>query len=276
MGNQKSEMPFLDHLEELRWRILKAAGALATGSVIGYLLVRYFNVMEMLVRPVRPYLAATSVPGLTGAQPEIAGKLLALSPATPFFLELKLAVLVGVVLSLPIIIYQVWAFLAPALEAHEKRVMVPSLYLGMMLFGAGVMLAYFVALPVSLRFFYSIQTDYIAYTLEASEYLGFVVRLLVGFGALFELPVVVMILTAVGLTTPAFLRSKRRHAAVVLAVVAAFLSPGDMVIVTALMVVPLMLLYELSIGLSALIVRNRGGSALGSLDPPEGSVEYAQ
>ena len=239
-------------------------------------MVRFFDVMELLVRPVRPYLATTLLPGLTGAQPEIAGKLLALSPATPFFLELKLAVLVGVVLSLPIIIYQVWAFLAPALEAHEKRVMVPSLYLGMMLFGGGVLLAYMVALPVSLRFFYSIQTDYIAYTLEASEYLGFVVRLLVGFGALFELPVVVAILTAVGLTTPAFLRSKRRHSAIVLAVLAAFLSPGDQFITTVLMLVPLMLLYELSIGLSVLIVRDKGGPAIGSMEPPEGSVEYAQ
>jgi sec-independent protein translocase protein TatC len=252
-----AEMPFLDHLEELRWRIIKSIGALGIGSALGFFLVHYFEVTELLVRPVRPYLATGALGDPQGIALGLEGKLLALNPATPFFLELKLALLTGLILSFPILVYQVWAFLSPALEQREKKVIVPSLYLGLVLFSAGVLLAYLLALPLTLRFLYGFQTDYVAFALEANEYLSFVVRLLLIFGIVFELPVVVIALSVFGLITPKFLRSKRRHAVVAITVLGSFLTPGDMVMVTLLMMVPFLFLFELSIVLSALIERRR-------------------
>ena len=257
---RRGEMPFLDHLEELRWRIFKAVAAIAVGTLVGFLLVQYFSVLELLIRPVRPFL------------PE--GRLAFFSPTTPFFLVLKLSLISGLILAFPLIVYQVWAFLSPALEDRERKVIVPSLYLGLVLFALGVAMAYFIALPVSLRFFFGLQTDFLVSVIGADEYLAFVVRLLLAFGLIFELPVVVMILTALGLATPAFLREKRRHAVVLITITASFLSPGDVIMLTVLMMVPLILLYEFSILLSAMVYgRRHENSIFDPAGPPEGAVE---
>ena len=258
-ANPRAEMPFLDHLEELRWRLFKAIGALAVASLVGFLLVHYLNVTDLLIRPIRPYM------------PD--GRLAFFSPVTPFFIVLKLSLLVGAILAFPVILYQVWAFLSPALEDRERKVIVPSLYLGLVLFAAGVALAYVVALPVSLEFLFGFQVENLVPTVGVDEYLSFVVRLLLAFGILFELPVVIMILTALGLVTPRFLRSKRRHAIVAITVTASFLSPGDVVMVTLLMMVPLILLYEFSILLSGLIHRRRENQILEPSGPADGAVE---
>lgn len=260
-GNQRGEMPFLDHLEELRWRIFKAVGALFLSTGIGFFLIYRFNVLEILISPVRSYL------------PE-GGRLNYLSPVTPFFFILKTSLLAGLILAFPIVLYQVWAFLAPALEKRERRVIVPSLYMGLVLFMAGVTMAYQVALPVSLRFLLGLQTEILQPMLTADEYLSFVVRLLMAFGIIFELPVVILILSVLGLVTPTFLRRKRRHAVVIITVVASFLSPGDVVMVTLLMMLPLVFLYEFSILLSALVYRKREEGRLeADEEPPEGAVQ---
>jgi sec-independent protein translocase protein TatC len=107
---------------------------------------------------------------------------------------------------------------------------------------------------------------------QAGPYLNFVTKLLLAFGILFELPVVIMILSALGLVTPKFLRSKRRHAIVIITVLASFLSPGDVVTVTVMMMVPLVILYEFSILLSVMIYRRRKAKEIGG-DPPEGTVK---
>ena len=120
--NPRGEMPFLDHLEELRWRILWALLTLILGSIISFALVYYFNVLELLVEPIRD---AYENPDL---------KLIFLSPADPFFVTLRLAIYGGIILSFPILVYQVWAFLSPALEREEKRAIVPAMYLGLLLF----------------------------------------------------------------------------------------------------------------------------------------------
>jgi len=136
-------------------------------------------------------------------------------------------------------------------------------------------LAYEIALPVSLRFLNGIQIDFLQASLTANDYLSFVTRLLVAFGLIFELPVVVLILSVLGLVTPRFLRSKRRHAIVIITVLASLLSPGDLIMVTVIMMVPLIFLYELSILLSALVYRKRAEER--ELEPsqeaPPGAVE---
>lgn len=241
--NPRAEMPFLDHLEELRWRIIWSAIAVAAGAIIGFVLVVRFDVLGLLVAPVRPYVEGAKLPYL--------------SPADPFWVTLQLALVIGIILAFPVVAYQFWAFFAPALEAHERRAIVPSLYLGLVLFVAGVAMAYFVALPVALRFFTSFQTRSLEPLIVIGPYLGFVTKLLIAFGVVFELPVVVLVLTTLGLVTPQFLASKRRHAVVAITILASAITPGDVITLTLLMMVPLMLLYELSIVLSRLAYRRR-------------------
>ena len=257
-------MPFLDHLEELRWRILWSILAVVIGTVIGFALVYYFEVLELLMRPIR---VAWSDPNL---------QLIYLSPADPFFVLLRLAIYSGVIMAFPILVYQVWAFLSPALEKREKRSVIPALYLGLLLFIAGVALAYFAALPVTLEFFQRFLTASLQGTLEINATLGFIVKLLLAFGVVFELPVVIMILSALGLVTPAFLRSKRRHAIVGITILASFITPGDAITLTIMMMLPLVLLYEFGIFLSVGIYRGkkqREQEYEASLEPPPGALE---
>lgn len=244
-GNPKAEMPFLDHLEELRWRILWAILAVVAGLAAGLVLVFRFDVMGILLQPGRKLFGDSWLP-------------LALSPVDNFFFPLKTALLIGLVLAFPILAYQTWAFLAPALEPREKRAIVPALYLGLVLFCAGVAMAYFALIPVSLRFLVGMGGSFLAQEWTANLYFGFIVQLTVAMGVVFELPVVVLVLSALGLVTPRFLRSKRRHAVVVGLIVASVISPGDLLLATALMTGSMMLLYEFGILLSAVVWRKRG------------------
>ena len=246
LARRRGEMPFLDHLEELRWRILWSLLSIVIGTVVGFLLIRYFDVLELLIKPIR-----AAIPD----NPDF--RLIYLSPADPFFITLKLSVVVGVILAFPIIVYQVWSFLAPALEDHEKRAIIPALYLGLMLFCAGVALAYFVALPVSIVFFQTFEGGLMEAQYEIGKTLALITKILLGFGIIFELPVVVMSLSALGLVTPEFLRSKRRHAIVIITVLASVLTPGDVITLTIMLMVPLFFLYEFSIYLSRLIWRRK-------------------
>ncbi len=243
--NPRAEMPFLEHLEELRWRILWALLAVFIGTAVGLVLVFRLPVLELLVAPIREVRQDPSL------------RLIYLSPADPFFVQLKLGIYIGLMLAFPIVAYHAWAFLSPALEKREKRAVIPALYLGLVLFVAGVALAYFIALPVTLAFFQTIQPVSLEGQLEINQTIGFVVKLLLAFGAVFELPVVIMALSVMGLVTPAFLRAKRKHAIVAITVLASFLTPGDIITLTIMMMVPLVLLYELGIILSVGIYRGK-------------------
>lgn len=241
VGNA-GEMPFLDHLEELRWRILWSLSALVVGSVIGFFLVVHFNVLALLIRPIEPFLSE--------------GKLKYLSPADPFTITLKLAVTAGILLAFPVIVYEVWAFLAPALKSEEKRAVIPALYFGLGLFAGGMALAYFVVLPMALRFFAGFQQESLEENITVGPFLGLVVKLLLGFGIVFETPVVMMVLGAMGLVTSDMLRRTRRVAIVIIVAVGAFLTPPD-IFSQLMMAVPLLILYELSIWLVKWTERKR-------------------
>ena len=254
-ASPEGQMPFLDHLEELRRRILVSLGAAVIGVMLGMFLAVKADVIRILLHPLNQALADLAASGLAIPEGMISssGRLHFLSLTEPFFFVLKMGIGTGLLLASPVIIYPAWAFLSPALQRRERRVIIPSLYLGLLLFLAGVALAYFVALPSSIRFLLLFGTDYFTPVLTAGYYLSFVVSVLLAFGILFEMPVAIMILAALGLVTPAFLRSSRRHAYVLLTVVACVVSPGDLFLMTALLLVPLVLLYEGSILLSSLV-----------------------
>ena len=243
----KDEMPFLDHLEELRWRLIWSLGAGLLGAIIGFFIVRYFNVLGILVAPIEPFLGGE--------------KLGFLDPTYPFFITLKLAVIVGLIMASPIIVYHIWAFLSPALLPSEKRAIIPALYMGLVLFAAGVVMAYYLVVPMTLRFTLSFQTEAMQQMITMDKHLGFMIRLLLAFGIVFELPLVILILSVLGVITPEFLVDKRRYAIAGIAILSAVLTPGDVITVTVMMMLPLMGLYEFSILLSRVVARRRIAAA---------------
>jgi sec-independent protein translocase protein TatC len=246
--SQPAEMPFLDHLEELRWRLLWSLLAVALATAVSFVLVMHFDVLGLLIRPIEPFLHGS--------------KLKYLSPTDPFFITVKLSILVGFLLAFPVVVYQVWAFLSPALLPSERRVIIPSLYLGLVLFAGGVAMAYSIVLPMTLRFTMSFQTESLEQAIVIGEYLGVVTRLLLAFGVVFELPIVILVLSVLGVVTPEFLSDKRRHALVGITVLSSLLTPGDVIAATLMMMVPLVVLYELSIVLARLVTRRAAAAAL--------------
>lgn len=254
MPGDAREMPFLDHLEELRARLFRVFGALAVGIAVGFVVVQRYDLVGVLARPAAPYLGG--------------GKLVYINPADPFNIVLMMSLAVGVVLALPVIAYQGWAFVAPALHRHERRLVVPVLAAAMALFLGGVALAYFFVLPATLKFFAGLAGPSLQPMITAAQYFSFAVTLALTFGAAFELPILITALSALGLVTPAFLREYRRHAVVLCFVASSLLTPGDALTATVALVVPLYLLYEVSIVCSAWVHRWRARreAALGAPD----------
>jgi sec-independent protein translocase protein TatC len=253
-------MPFFDHLEELRWRIIWSLLALVAGTGIGFFVARRLDLLGLLKRPLDPYIDGD--------------QLIALSITDPFFITFKLALTLGFILAAPVIIYQVWLFLAPALTRRERRAIVPALYMGVALFCIGVGVAYRYVLPLTAMFLAGFQTESLTLTMTGTLYFGFVIKLLVAFGLVFQLPVVILILASLGLVSSKFLASKRRYAIAVMTVTAALITPGD-VASTILMMVPLLLLYELSIVLTRLVERNRARHAAADAAAEDAASEDA-
>ena len=246
MGSS-GEMPFLDHLEELRWRIIWSLAALVVGVAAAFVLVYRFDLLTWIQGPILPFLHGR--------------KLVYTHPGDGFSILLQTSIMVGVVIALPVIIWQVYAFLSPALHRHEKRIAIPVIVGAVLLFVAGAALAWYYVLPLTLRFLFNLGDRAFDQMITVSAYFGFVTSLVLAMGAVFELPIAVLLLSAFGLVTPKFLSRFRRHALHGSYVVAAIITPGDLFITSVALMVPLYLLYELSIVLSFLVMRRKERSA---------------
>jgi len=241
--SSSGEMPFLDHLEELRWRIIYALAAVLVGVGLGFFLASKFDVIGFLAKPVLPLV------------PE--HRLVYTHPSEGFTIILDCAVTFGLVLASPIIIYQIWAFLAPALHTHEKRIGIAVLFSGVLLFVAGAALAYMVVVPLAIPWLFNFAGPSLVPLITAEDYFNFLMAMVLTFGVSFELPIVICALAALNIVTPQFLNRYRRHALVLIIVIGAFLTPGDMVWTTIALAVPLYALYELSVLAATLIYRRK-------------------
>src|SRR5678815_5205229 len=243
--NDNAEMPFLDHLEELRWRIIWSLVAVVLGVVAAFIVLQQFDIFKFLERPTLPYLHGN--------------KLKYTHPADPFSVLISASGTIGIVLALPVLLYQVWAFLAPVLYIHEKRAVLPVIFGAIVLFVSGVALSFYVVLPLAIGWLMQIaaNTDALEPMITYREYFSFAVNMSLAFGLCFELPIVILLLATLGIVTPEFLRRYRRHALVLCVVAGALLSPGDLVWTTLLLAAPLYLLYELSVVLTVIVYRRR-------------------
>ncbi|MEO9226000.1 MAG: twin-arginine translocase subunit TatC [Gemmatimonadaceae bacterium] len=241
-----AEMAFLDHLEELRQRLFVCAAAFAFGAIIAVLVftqIPHFDVIEFLSRPITPYLHGQ--------------KLIYLHPGDAFQIVLDAGVALSLIIASPIILYQLWGFVSPAMYTHEKKLVIPVLGGIVVLFIAGVVMAFTLILPMTIKFLVGVESSALQPMIAASEYFGFAIYMCLAFGAAFELPIVIMGLTALGLTNPAFLSKYRRYAVVGGLIIGTFITPDPTAMVA--IAIPMYALFELSIVLSKMVYRWREG-----------------
>ncbi len=239
-ADRDATMSFLEHLEELRWRILWSLGALVVAAGIGFWLATAFDVIGFLTRPVLPYLGDH--------------RLAYLHPTEPFMVTLKVGVFLGVLIALPVIFWNFWKFVAPGLVEREKKVFLPALGASVGLFLAGAAFSFYLAMPFALKFFLSFGGESLEPVITINEYFSFAIRMTFMFGAVFEMPLVILALTWAGILSPRLLKKYRRHAIAGLAILSAVLTPAD-VFSMVIMLVPMYLLFEISVAGATLIER---------------------
>ena len=238
--NVTSQMSFLEHLEELRWRLLKSIIAIIFGGSFCFLFID--EMIQFLIEPIHnlsnpPDLQVLKVQGM-------------------FMIKWGVALLGGIVVAIPVLTYQLAKFIGPGLHNDEKKVMVPLVFFSYMAFLVGIVFAFYVLIPYSLEFFTSMGVIEVKNNFSINYYFSFITMLLLGSGVIFELPIVVFILSAIGLLTPAFMRHYRRHAIVVILVLSAFITPPDPISLVFISI-PLVFLYEISIGVSWMVNRSK-------------------
>jgi len=240
--SKEKEMPFLDHLEELRWRLIKSIV-----TVIACAIGVYFFSEHVLAFLIAPYNDAA--PKVDSG---VAQKLIFLSPTGGFMIRIKISIFAAILLGLPVIFYQIWQFVVPGLLGKEKKLVPVVAFFSTLCFLTGALFCYFVVLRFGLRFLLSFETKDLVATISVNEYLGFVTMLILVFGFIFELPILALFLTKIGFLTPAFMRHYRRHGIVGMVILSAVVTPPD-VFTQLLLAGPLILLYEISILISAAV-----------------------
>lgn len=235
------EGSFLSHLVELRVRMIRALGVL----MIGFLPCAFYarELYTILAQPLLEKLPQ-------------GGQMIATDVATPFFVPMKVAMMMAFVITLPHTLYQIWAFVAPGLYMHEKRMALPLVIGSSLLFFFGMAFAYFAALPVVFEFITYFAPEGVAVMTDISKYLSFVLSMFMAFGFTFEVPVFVIVLVRTGVITIEKLKEIRPYVIVGAFVIAAIFTPPD-VISQFMLAVPLCLLYELGIVIAAMMIKKK-------------------
>lgn len=223
-----AKLPFTDHLVELRSRLVYVLAAVMVCSAISFLARNYL--IDVLERPL----------------PEAFKDLSFISPTEGFFVAMKISVFSGIIFSFPVTLYQFWSFVSPGLKENERKLTIPLVFFGTIFFFIGVSFGYFAILPLGLNFLLSFGAEYWVPTITVANYLSFCIKLLLGFGAAFELPLVIAMLCKTGVITTAQLIHHRKYALLGIFVVSAMLTPPD-VITQVFMAFPLVFLYEVGI-----------------------------
>jgi sec-independent protein translocase protein TatC len=243
------EATLIEHLDELRMRIFVSLGALVVGFAVAFIFHR--RILDWLNAPLPP----------DRRRP------ITLSPAEPFLTSIKVALLAGLALALPVILWQLWSFLAPAVEEHAERTVLLFVVLATALLVAGVSFGYWVVLPKAIGFLTNWDEEMFTIELRAREYYGFVMTVLLAVGLVFQLPIFMLALVRLGIISTVTLRRNRRLGYFIVAVIAVLL-PGIDPVTTTLQAVPLLVLYEASIWLAVLVERRAARAEPASLTEP--------
>ncbi|MBE9530892.1 MAG: twin-arginine translocase subunit TatC [Proteobacteria bacterium] len=229
--DEQAKIPFTEHLEELRKRLIICFTAVGIGFVLSYGFKE--KLFQILTRPLIRVM-------------QTGDKLIFTGLPEAFFTYLKVAFLSGIILAAPVIFYQFWMFVAPGLYDKEKRLMAPIVFLSTFFFVGGAFFGYFIVFPYGFKFFLGFASEIIRPLPSMREYLGFASKLLLAFGLVFELPLIITFLARLGMVSVSFLKKNRKYALLLFFVGAAILTPPD-VVTQIMMALPLMVLYEISI-----------------------------
>lgn len=242
MSDTDREQPFISHLVELRTRLLR----IVSGVLLVFVALSPFSnpIYSMLAGPLTRHMPAQS-------------SMIAIDVLSPFLTPLKFTLVLAVFITIPWILYQVWAFIAPGLYQKEKRLALPVLISSTLLFYCGMAFAYFVIMPIFFAFITSTAPEGVAVMTDINRYLDFVMTIFFAFGVAFEVPVATVILVLIGIVTPEAMAAKRPYIIVGAFVVGMLLTPPD-VISQTLLAVPMWLLFEIGIFVSRLLLRRRG------------------
>jgi len=233
--DDEREMTFLEHLEELRWRIIYSLIGVVVGAIIAWIFIDYL-VDYILLKPAKD----------SGAE------LQNLRPFGQLFLYMQIAIMVGIIISIPNIFYQFWQFISPALHKRERKYLLSIVIFSSLCFLLGIAFAYFVMLPLALKFAAQFGSAAIKNQFAIDEYMSIIISVMLAAGLVFELPMISFFLSKLGILKPSFMRRYRRHAYVIIIIAAAFLTPGTDPVSQIILTVPLIILYEISILISKL------------------------
>lgn len=259
------EMSFLDHLEELRWHLVRSFASIFIVAIIIFANINFvFN--EILLAHLKPDFTTyqffckvfTSI-GIDSNFCTVAFKqtLQALNPTQQLMTAIWSSLILGFVISFPYILWEFWRFIAPGLHSSERKKSRGFIFTSSFLFFLGILFSYYIILPMSVYFFYNFEiSDAIENNFKLEAYISLITNTLLGVAIFFELPVVIFFLTKIGLITPNFLRKYRKHALVVVLVLSAIITPPD-VASQVIVSVPIMILYEISIYVSQYVLKKQ-------------------
>jgi sec-independent protein translocase protein TatC len=255
-----SEQSFISHLLELRDRLLRMVLAVVVIFIILFLYPGANKLYTLLAKPMLASLPA-------------GGQMIATEVTTPFFVPMKVAGMAAFLIALPYILYQIWAFIAPGLYAHEKKFALPLLASSTLLFFAGMAFAYFLVFPVVFGFIAHVAPEGVAVMTDIGKYLDFVLTMFMAFGITFEVPVAVVLLVKVGFVSVAKLKEIRPYVVVGAFVVGAIFTPPD-IISQFMLAMPLWLLYEVGILVASFISRPKPADAYQPMSEAEMEAEF--
>src|ERR1700722_9115659 len=242
------KMSFFEHLVDLRKRLISPAMAIAIGAFVGVSVSQ--KVIGFISRPMREALRKQNLDD----------RLVYTSPAGAINLIITLGIYIGVVLAAPYVLYQVWLFIAPGLYKHERKAVTSFIFSSFFLFLAGISFGYFVMLPYMLNFLIGFQGPFRP-LISINEYFDFILIVLLGLGLIFELPVLIFFLALFNIVTPQFLWKNLRYAILIIAVIAAIITPTPDATTMLVFMAPMVLLYFIGIGVAALVVRKKAKAA---------------
>jgi len=238
----EAKMSFLEHLDELRKRIIYSAVSIFVGFLIAFI---FHN--ELFAFVMRPLQA-----GLPAGQ-----TLIYTDPTEAFVLHLTIAAIAGLVLALPLVMTQVWLFIAPGLYSHEKRMAIPFVVMSSIFFTLGAAFSHYVVFPLTWKFFVSFGTDYLTFMPRIEPAFSLYIKMLLAFGAVFQMPTIVLFLAKMGVVTARFLWRHTKYALLIIVIVSAVVTPDGGGVSLVAMSVPLFFLYLFSIGLAWMFGKRR-------------------
>lgn len=229
------KMSFLEHLDELRKRIIRAVIAVAAGFLVSCFFIQ--QLFDFIMKPLQGMLP----PG---------GHLVYTDPTEAFILYIKIAAIAGLIIASPAVMLQVWLFIAPGLYANEKRLAIPFVLMSSFFFVAGAAFSHYVVFPMTWKFFVSFTTDYMTFMPRVEPAFALYMKMLLGFGLVFQMPTVVLFMARMGLVTARFLWRNIKYAILIIFIVAAVVTPSSDMFTQTAMAAPMMVLYIFSIFLA--------------------------